>query len=281
MHLSIALLLLACAGDPPAPAPAGPAHPPDPSTTAPVDPATAPTGEPGSPPAQVLPRASEPDRSEPPGGWPAPADAPGCPTGMARIAGADGAFCIHRFELSVTGLLGDHDRAGRWPDDTTGLVVTLRSAAGEVPSPGISWYQAHAACKAHGMHLCTSQEWEDACDGTPGPGGRAHPVDGDPLLLCNIGHPQGVLRASGGMPTCVTPEGVYDLEGNLWEWTDPGERDDAGLPRIDKRGGGFYSGDVAGCAKGAIGSHAPEFDGTIGFRCCMPADADRGGPAPG
>lgn len=199
--------------------------------------------------------------------------APGCPGDMARVRGQDGDFCIHRYELRVEGNLGQKDQSATWPQGQVS-VRALVSAPGQDPSRGISWYQARAACQAMGQSLCTSQQWEDACDGQPGPGGREHPTAQGALETtdCNINHPGTKEPAlTGSFPACRTPEGVFDLEGNLWEWVDPGLSGPDGLPLIDKRGGGHYSGDVAPCAKAAVGSHPPAFDGSIGFRCCVPA----------
>ena len=83
------------------------------------------------------------------------------------------------------------------------------------------------------------------------------------------------LVTGGHYPDCRTPEGVFDLLGNLWEWTDPGQRNPEGLPVIDKRGAAHYSAEPQLCSYSSVGSHAPSFDGTIGFRCCsdpLPGD---------
>jgi len=206
-------------------------------------------------------------------GWAPGAAAPaGCPADMARIAGADGPFCIHRHELRVEGSLGPKDHGARWPDSEV-PVPRLVSAPGQTPSRGVSWYQAEAACRSAGMALCTSAQWEDACDGQPGPGGRAHPVAAGARgsAACNIRR-LGTKDPSptGSFPECVTPEGVFDLEGNVWEWTDPRRTDATGRPLIDKRGGAHDTGEEAPCAKAAVGTHDPAFAGSIGFRCCRP-----------
>ncbi|MDP2306932.1 MAG: SUMF1/EgtB/PvdO family nonheme iron enzyme [Pseudomonadota bacterium] len=198
---------------------------------------------------------------------------PGCPEQMARIEGAGGAYCIHRFEVQVRGDLGDLDQRAIWPT-LAARPTSLTAAAGTLPTSGSSWYQAKGSCEAMGWALCTSQQWEDACDGQPGPGGRAHPTADGTIGrdTCNIEHTLSkVQEPSGSYLACRTPDGVYDLEGNLWEWTDPGRQGEDGVPLADKRGGGHYSGRVARCDQAAIGVDSPSFSGTIGFRCCTPA----------
>jgi hypothetical protein len=280
--LPLVLFQLACGRVEPSPTlgsagpypavPAGPAAPP-----AGGAPPAARPGRPMGPAPTVSDAAvsSEP----PPGGWPVEPAAPGCPSDMARVATVGGDVCIHRFEV-FTSL----PRSERGPEDGAirpAAWASVSARAGRVPSKGLTWYQASSVCRGQGWHLCTSQEWEDACDGVPGPGGRVHPVDPRvaPDAACNIRHVRdGVLHASGSAPGCRTPDGVYDLEGNLWEWVDPGQTAADGTPVTDKRGGGYYSADVAPCAQSAIGGHPPTWDGTIGFRCCTaPKDAARGG----
>ncbi len=197
-------------------------------------------------------------------------DAKVCPDGFATVQGSRGAFCIQPHEVRFEGVPGNHDQGPAWPDGST-QPTALHSAPGLQPTQNISWYQAAAACKAMGWRLCRSDEWEDACDGQPGPGGAAHPTTTGEISsqLCAIRRFQDKWASkTGSFPECRTAAGVYDLEGNLWEWTDPGQVGEDGRPLIDKRGGGYYSGEWAPCDKAAVGTHAPSFTGTIGFRCC-------------
>lgn len=191
---------------------------------------------------------------------------------MARVWGRDGAFCIHRHEAAFSGRPGRADQGPAFPDGSTR--GELRARAGELPSEYLSWYQAHAACAQAGLHLCTSAEWEDACAGAAG---RHYPTPDGALGKgrCGVGLVAGgqagaALRPAGSFPDCHTPDGVYDLLGNAWEWTDPGRRDAAGRPLVDKRGAALYSGTPAPCAFSAVGTHPPDFSGSIGFRCCAP-----------
>lgn len=195
-----------------------------------------------------------------------------CPEGMAQVEGLDGPFCIHAFEVHVEAVQQGADVKEVLLADPS--QVRLRSELGLMPTK-TTWYRAEAVCKAHGYHLCTSQEWEDACDGVPGEGGAEFPtVDGtyttgDCSFTELPGEDRRPLVKTGSYRRCHTPTGIYDMAGNLWEWSDPGVRDEANLPQVDKRGGGHYGRDSVGCAYSSVGSHPPNFEGTIGFRCCV------------
>ncbi len=229
-------------------------------------------------PGNLPPPPAQPLLDPPEGGWPTESPAPGCPEGMARVQGAEGDFCIHRFEAVLIGSAGPKDQGDTWPTPAVAF-PQVRSVAGVLPSKGVSWYQARTACLSVGMRLCTSSQWEDACDGQPGSGGRTHSIPQAGLSQhCNVGmgagDPQGKLHATGRNPGCRTPEGVYDLDGNLWEWTDPEKQDANGLPIIDKRGSGFYSARSRRCDEPS-GHHPPSFEGTIGFRCCKSVEGEQ------
>ena len=200
---------------------------------------------------------------------------PGCPPGMAHVAG----FCIDRFEASIAGHSPYHP-----PVAPVGRAVSKRDA---VPQGNISQVAAAAACAAASKRLCTDDEWLRACRGTSNatypygatrqPGvcndARAmHPAvelygTSDAWVFshldspCLAQEPNG-LAPAGAHAGCVTPDGVFDLMGNLHEWT----ADPAGTFR-----GGFYVDtrlNGEGCLYATTAHAASYGDYATGFRCC-------------
>lgn len=74
-----------------------------------------------------------------------------------------------------------------------------------LPSRFISWLQAKRACENVGKRLCTRLELQDVC----GQG-----LDG---TQCNWNKKTTV--PTGSMANCKTASGVFDITGNLHEWT--------------------------------------------------------------
>ncbi len=156
-----------------------------------------------------------------------------CPAGMVSVAmGPDRSFCMDQYE---------------WPN-----------IAGERPQGGASFIEAFVSCRDQGKRLCTPQEWAWSCSGVDGlayPYGEAYRRS-----ACNSEGKE--TFRSGDEEGCISPFGIADMSGNLWEWVD-----DGGLPHRTIAGGDFSSGPLAGCRQvfpGAI----MQSDDRIGFRCC-------------
>ena len=206
--------------------------------------------------------------------------APACPDGMVAAKDADGDFCIHRYEVSL------RPTDPSWRGDHRLLLVQPAGAYQLVSEPGqeplqVSWWEAYGICVQNHLHLCRSSEWEDACDATPGPGGKPYTrVAGD----CNFTHsqtgPSAPLATTGGYTGCENSLGAVDMLGNLWEWTDPRQSDATGQPLTDKRGGAHYSRRLATCAQPAIGQHTPNARPSVGFRCCKRITPAAQAPSP-
>lgn len=105
---------------------------------------------------------------------------------------------------------------------------------GVLPRAMVSWREADELCRAAGKRLCTSAEWDRACSGTEG---RRYsygdeferdtcntPLDSDGIEVTVPPY-----AASGSLPDCQSPEGVFDLNGNVSEWvSDPWEETRSG-----------------------------------------------------
>ncbi|MFT3693748.1 MAG: SUMF1/EgtB/PvdO family nonheme iron enzyme [Kofleriaceae bacterium] len=199
----------------------------------------------------------------------------GCPAGMAHVD----TFCIDRYEASIEG-----QSPFRPPTMPIGHAV---SKSGAVPQGNISQVEATSACAAAGKRLCTDTEWLRACRGpanntypygsTREPGvcndARAvHPAvelygTTDAWIYSHLDSPclgqeANGLAPSGAHTGCVTAEGIYDMMGNIHEWTS----DPAGTFR-----GGYYVDTVLngnGCLYVTTAHDINYSDYSTGFRCC-------------
>ncbi len=149
--------------------------------------------------------------------------------------------------------------------------------AGDHPINCVDFASAEAFCKWSGKRLPAEAEWALAAGGTEG---RAFPWGADPPRCgrscydknegCRDPGASVATCASGEHPADRTPEGIYDLGGNVAEWVS----DAAGDKRI-VRGGSFIDGaDMVRVATRSVVPPALAHAG-IGFRCAL--DAKPGG----
>lgn len=169
-------------------------------------------------------------------------------------------FCIDRYE---------------WPN-----------RLGERPEVYVDWYQAKQLCLDAGKRLCRRSEWMLACEGPkrmPYPWGyqrQPSPCNVDRVSIpFDIGallepstRPDELLRLwqaepAGSRPRCVSSHGVYDLTGNVDEWTD-NQADNPHTQYVSTLNGGYW-GPVRNTCRLATRSHGPTFRFyQVGFRCC-------------
>lgn len=217
-----------------------------------------------------------------------------CPADMALVASR---FCVDRYEGSIVLREADGTETPHSPyvPPPPDKVAFARSVAGVVPQAYISAKQAEAACRASNKRLCQPVEWRAACAGSEGTAypygptriaGKCHDSGASPMLtfhastmkrgwgLTELNDPrnnqlEGTVAKTGSFPDCVTDQGVYDMVGNLHEWTaDPNGTFQGGYWLDTSQHG-------EGCAYRTI-AHGYEYrDYSAGFRCCADPMTER------
>ena len=124
---------------------------------------------------------------------------------------------------------------------------------GKMPMGKVSAGKAARLCKKAGKRLCTTNEWKRAC-GSTYPYGTAF-VEG----TCNVASNDGTahtIAPAGTYNKCKSPYGVYDMVGNVEEWTSS---------RRLFGGNATTAGQATTCARSTKRFLPNKFSG---FRCC-------------
>lgn len=171
------------------------------------------------------------------------------------------------------------------------------NALGQNPMIVVTFREAEALCKKGGKRLCNENEWTFACEGEevrpypygftrdttacvidrswrPFTEGALSPRDGvkakEELDRLWQGEP------SGSRAACKSPFGVYDLTGNVDEWTRNVRS--TGYASVLKGG---YWGPVRARCRPATRAHNEDFVAyQQSFRCCAESSAETPAPRP-
>ena len=146
----------------------------------------------------------------------------------------------------------------------------------DYPPVYVDWNLAKACCEWRSARLPTESEWEKAARGTEG---NTYPWRKD--LDCQKANYQNCVNQTnevGSYPDGVSPYGLYDMTGNVWEWVADWYSDNyysnspknnplapnSGQSRV-LRGGSWPRFDVTADHRTKFASNYNTFD--IGFRC--------------
>lgn len=150
---------------------------------------------------------------------------------------------------------------------------------GARPVAGVSFADAERACAAEDKRLCTTSEWELACEGPawwPLPNGvrrdpRACAIDRARFSRAGL-PPAGLLQG------CASPFAVVDAMGGVDEWVLEETGGEVRPPLRWVLAGGSAAGGRPCRAHARPSSAAARPD--AGFRCCADASAPRPGDEP-
>lgn len=159
-----------------------------------------------------------------------------CPEGMRTVKA--GSFCIDSYE---------------YPNKRNSK-----------PKTDVTFEEAQQLCWNEGKRLCTSEEWEMACNGSKKkfnyPYGKQY--DGD---LCNtLGNPRlkNSMAVSGYFYECRSDQGVFDMSGNVAEWAEAGNNGPFAY------GGSWQNGEQGSSCTSKIQLQQGRKYFYVGFRCC-------------
>lgn len=134
--------------------------------------------------------------------------------------------------------------------------------ADENPRDMVSHEQAVSLCEQAGKHLCTIDEWQAACRGKDNT--KYSYGDSYKQNKCNTNTK--AAKRSGRKEQCRSWWGMYDMNGNLWEWTATASKEHPNMFYV--AGGAWNTNNGSHCTESKFSFYPQNQYPSVGFRCC-------------
>jgi len=191
-------------------------------------------------------------------------------TGKVYFRAIDSVGNISRWEAATYDMASDNNCSeNSFPVPVKGKTVCVDAYEypnrhGEKPRNMINQSAAARLCEQAGKRLCSIDEWQAACRGnanTRYPYGNAYNQTKCATDMRAAKEP----NRSGFKEHCRSWYGMYDMSGNLWEWTStPAQRE--GLFLV--AGGAWNTQNASSCAETKFSFYPQNEYPFVGFRCC-------------
>ena len=136
------------------------------------------------------------------------------------------------------------------------------NTADENPRDMVSHEQAVSLCEQAGKHLCTIDEWQAACRGKD----KTRYSYGDSYKQNKCNTNTKAVKRSGRKEQCRSWWGMYDMNGNLWEWTASASKDHPNMFLV--AGGAWNTNNGSQCTESKFSFYPQNQYPSVGFRCC-------------
>ena len=130
------------------------------------------------------------------------------------------------------------------------------------PKDMVSQEEAARICKNEGKHLCSIEEWQAACRGKDG--FKYSYGNGYRQNKCNTNTKS--AKRSGRKTQCRSWYGMYDMNGNLWEWTSSTSKQHP--DKFLVAGGAWNTNNESSCSESKFSFYPQNQYPSVGFRCC-------------
>jgi len=191
-------------------------------------------------------------------------------TGNVYFRAIDSAKNASSWELAAYDMASDNSCAeNSYPVPVKGKTVCVDAYEfpnkhGEKPHNMVSQDAASRLCVSVGKRLCSVEEWQAACKGNSNahyPYGSAYNQTKCATDLKSAKEP----GRSGYKEHCRSWYGMYDMSGNVWEWTStPAQRE--GLFLV--AGGAWNTQNKSSCTETSYSFYPQNEYPFVGFRCC-------------